>query len=87
MWSQDSFDWDGASPYQILSSLMLVPPGGTFTMHDAQPNSLAAIPGISRYFNQYWKDALICSGRLANATKEQPVLDWPGLYYFATAVR
>ena len=55
-------------------------------MHDAQPASLDAIPGIGWYFNEYWKDAPICSGRLANTTKVQPVIDWPGLYYFAEAV-
>jgi peptidoglycan/xylan/chitin deacetylase (PgdA/CDA1 family) len=87
IWSQDSYDWAGASPDTILNQLTIVPPGGTFLMHDWTPNTLAAIPGIYWYFNTYWKASPICAGRLETTTHVQPVLDWMGLFYFAHAVR
>ena len=88
IWSQDSWDWDAeeTSTEDILNALTLVPPGGSYLMHDRMPNTLAAIPWIKWYFNEYWKTSPICAGRLANTTNVQPVLDWPGLYYFAEAV-
>ena len=86
IWSQDSWDWAGASTDYILNQLTIVPPGGTIVMHDRMPNTLAAIPGIYWYFNTYWKAAPICAGRLERTTNVQPVLDWLGLFYFARAV-
>ena len=56
-------------------------------MHDWAPNSLAVIPGIHWYFNDYWQSAPICAGRLSTTTNVQPVMDWPGLFYFARAIR
>ncbi len=86
IWSQDTYDWAGASPIDILNQLTLVPPGGTLLMHDWAPNTLLAIPGMYWYFNTYWENSPICAGRLAPTTNVQPVLDWMGLFYFARAV-
>ena len=86
IWSQDSWDWAGASTDDILNQLTIVPPGGTIVMHDRLPNTLAAIPGIYWYFNTYWRATPICAGRLEQTTNVQPVLDWLGLFYFARAV-
>ena len=49
IWSQDSRDWLGASPAEILNQLTLVPPGGSLLMHDGVPNTLLAIPHINWY--------------------------------------
>jgi peptidoglycan/xylan/chitin deacetylase (PgdA/CDA1 family) len=86
IWSQDSWDWDGTSTEDIVNELTLVPPGGVYLMHDRMPNTLAAISGFDWYFNTYWANAPICSGKLAATTNVQPVLDWMGLFYFAHAV-
>ncbi|MGH9257641.1 MAG: polysaccharide deacetylase family protein [Vicinamibacterales bacterium] len=86
IWSQDSWDWAGALPSDILNQLTLVPPGGVFVMHDWAPNSLLAIPGFQWYFKTYWKSTPICSGRLQATTNVQPVLDWLGLFYSVRAV-
>ena len=87
IWSQDSHDWADASVGDIVDQLSLVPPGGTLLMHDFAPNTLTAISGIDWYFNTYWQAAPICAGRLATTTNVQPVLDWPGQFYFVHAVR
>ena len=85
IWTQDSYDWAEATPDSILNQLTLVPPGGTFVMHDRKPNTLAAISWIDWYFNTYWAASPICAGRLEATTNVQPVLDWPGLFFFAHA--
>ena len=87
IWSQDSRDWTGAAPDAIVRQLSLVPQGGTFMMHDRLPNAVAAIPGISSYLNTYWKASAICAGRLEATNNAQPVLGWPGVVYFASAVQ
>jgi peptidoglycan-N-acetylglucosamine deacetylase len=86
IWSQDSWDWMGATPAEILNKLTLVPPGGTLLMHDGVPNTLQAIPQFGWYFNTYWRSRPICSGRLTSTTNVQPVLQWLGQYYFARAI-
>ena len=85
MWSQDSYDWMGASSLDILNQLTVVPPGGTLLMHDGVPNTLAAIPSFAWYFNTYWTSAPICAGRLARTTNVQPVLRWLGEFFFVKA--
>ena len=87
IWSLDSWDWAGADQMTIFNQLTMVPPGGTFLMHDWAPNTLATIGWFSWYFNDYWAANPICAGRLERTTKVQPVMDWPGLFYFAQAVR
>jgi peptidoglycan/xylan/chitin deacetylase (PgdA/CDA1 family) len=87
IWSQDSWDWSGVDQMTIFNQLTLVPPGGTFLMHDWAPNTLATISWFDWYFNEYWAASPICAGRLESTTNVQPVLDWPGLFYFVRAVR
>jgi peptidoglycan-N-acetylglucosamine deacetylase len=87
IWSQDSRDWTGATPDAIVNQLSLVPQGGTFMLHDRLPNALAAIPWISSYLNSHWKASAICAGRLEATNNAQPVLGWPGVVYFASAVQ
>lgn len=85
--SRDSEDWDGAETWQVMNNLSLVPPGGIILLHDWSPTARAVIPDIAWYFNTYWKNAPICSGKIAATTKVNPVLDWLGQYYFAEAVK
>ena len=85
--SQDSEDWDGAEAWQIMNKLSQVPPGGILLLHDWAPAALTVIPDIAWYFNTYWKSSPICSGKLANTTEVNPVMEWPGMYYFAKAVK
>jgi peptidoglycan/xylan/chitin deacetylase (PgdA/CDA1 family) len=87
IWSQDGFDWAGRSWEEVFNQLTLVPPGGTFVMHDWTQGALDVIPAIHWYFNTYWSTSPICPGRLAATTNVQPVMDWPGLFFFARAVR
>ena len=87
IWSQDSWDWAGATTPAILNQLTLVPSGGTLMMHDHLPNTLAAISGIDWYFNTYWKERPICAGKLEPTTTVQPVMNWMGLFFFARAVQ
>ena len=47
IWSQDSWDWTFDSTLEdVFNQLTLVPPGGTFLMHDWTENALAVIPAI-----------------------------------------
>jgi peptidoglycan/xylan/chitin deacetylase (PgdA/CDA1 family) len=85
IWSQDSWDWTGVEPADILNQLTLVPPGGVFLMHDWAPSTLAAIPQFKWYFNTYWSGSPICAGRLQATTNVQPVLDWLGQFFFVRA--
>ncbi len=85
--SRDSEDWDGAENWQVMNNLSLVPPGGIILLHDWSPVASDVIPDIAWYFNTYWSKAPICSGKIANTTKVNPVLDWLGQYYFAEAVK
>jgi peptidoglycan/xylan/chitin deacetylase (PgdA/CDA1 family) len=86
IWSQDSLDWKGATPESIVTQLARVPPGGTFLMHDRLPNAFDAIPGISAYLKSHGNTSPICAGRLEATNAVQPVLGWPGVFYFAHAV-
>ena len=88
IWSQDSWDWDAeeTSTEDILNALTLVPPGGSTLCTTGCRTRWPLSPWIKWYFNEYWNTSPICAGRLANTTKVQPVLDRPGLYYFAEAV-
>jgi peptidoglycan/xylan/chitin deacetylase (PgdA/CDA1 family) len=85
--SWDSGDWDGAEAWQVYNQLTLVPPGGIILMHDWSPIIPDVIPQINDYFNNYWKAAPICSGRIVASTTVNPVLDWLGQYYFATVTK
>jgi len=84
--SRDSGDWDGADVEQIVGGLQLVPPGGIYLMHDWVPDINTVVSGIDWYFNDFWQTSPICAGRILPATTVNPVLDWQGQYYFATAV-
>ena len=87
MWSQDSYDWTEKPVDYIVNQLKLVPPGGTYLMHDQMANTLAAVPVIATHFKTIGKGNPVCAGRLERTTNVQPVLDWLGMFYFARAAQ
>lgn len=85
IWSQDSYDWLGATRWDILNQLTVVPDRGVFLMHSRMPETTAAVPAMSWYFNTYWSQTPICAGRLELGTTVMPTLDWYGMFSYVHA--
>lgn len=85
IWSQDSYDWMGATRSDILNQATVVPDKGVLLMHSWAPETTAAVSDIAWYFNTYWKQTPICAGRLESGTTVMPVMDWYGLFSYVHA--
>ena len=61
LWTVDSRDWAGASADEIVAAASTLKPGGIILMHDWPPNTITAVPRISKVL----ADKGLCAGHIA----------------------
>jgi peptidoglycan/xylan/chitin deacetylase (PgdA/CDA1 family) len=83
-WTIDTNDWAGPSVSAIVNEAVKVQPGGIILMHDANPNTVTAVPQIVNQLKQRG----MCAGKLAvSPTPVEAVPAWPGVFFSVVAVR
>ncbi len=85
IWTHDTNDWQaGRSVSAIVNEAVKVGPWCIILMHDAYPNTVAAVVPIVTQL----KAKGMCPGKLANSsTTVEARPAWPGLFYNVVAVK